>query len=64
MAALGVLLIGVGAYLCYDAVKSSAPAPVVNAKAALTRVSGSSTTAAPTTPNTVFGAPPGLPSSF
>lgn len=49
MGALGLVLIGVGAYLMYDAVKSTTPAPVTNAKAALTKVSGSSTTASTTT---------------
>jgi len=54
MAALGVLLIGVGAYLCYDAVKSSAPAPVTNAKTALARVTGNS----PSVPSTALGLTP------
>jgi hypothetical protein len=39
MAAVGILLIGIGAYLMYDAVKSTTPAPVTNAKTALTKVS-------------------------
>jgi putative Mn2+ efflux pump MntP len=39
VAAVGILLIGIGAYLMYDAFKNEAPAPVTNAKTALTTVS-------------------------
>lgn len=39
MAAVGILLIGIGCYLMYDAVKSTTPAPVSNAKASLAKVS-------------------------
>jgi hypothetical protein len=35
MAAVSVVLIGVGVYLLYEAVKSPTPTPVVKAKAAL-----------------------------
>jgi hypothetical protein len=42
VSAIGILLIGIGAYLCYDAVKSSTPTPIANAKSALAKVSGGS----------------------
>ena len=41
MAAVGILLIGIGPYLMYDAFKSTTPAPVTNAKNALSNLSGS-----------------------
>ncbi len=45
MDALGVLMIGVGAWLLYEAVKSKDPTPIANAKGALGSVSGSKTPA-------------------
>jgi hypothetical protein len=35
VAALGVVMMGVGVYLMYEAYKSKAPAPVTKAKAAV-----------------------------
>ena len=40
MAALSVLLIGVGVYLLYEAVKSTTPTPVAKAKAVLGATTG------------------------
>lgn len=40
MAALSVVLIGVGVYLLYEAVKSSSPTPLVKAKAAIGATTG------------------------
>jgi hypothetical protein len=53
MGPIGLLLVGIGAYLMYDAVKSPTPAPVTNAKSALTRVSSSSTGSSTTDTNTL-----------
>lgn len=39
MGAVGVLLIGVGAWLMFEAWKNASPTPLVNAKASLTAAS-------------------------
>lgn len=40
MAAISVVLIGVGAYLLYEAVRSSTPTPLVKAKQAIGATTG------------------------
>jgi hypothetical protein len=46
VAAIGILLVGIGAYLMYDAVKNASPTPVTNAKSSLAAVSTSTPTPA------------------
>ena len=53
MSAIGLLLIGIGSYLMYDAVKNSTPTPITNAKASLAAVSGSSSASSSSETNTI-----------
>lgn len=65
MAALGILLIGIGSYLMYDALKNASPAPITNAQKALQNASGKGSAAdvapagaaAGPEPSTVFTQP-------